>query len=128
MRTTETVPKEVLTCDGCDYLIGLTQEEYNDGRIIEEVIATLIIPWEAAINEILEFHFHVVPHRQDCFRYWAHNPRIMRRSLKARSMQEDEINKFMEIFIYRSENWNSAPGITRSGKTQKESYFEDGVA
>lgn len=123
MRSTVMEEREVLTCDGCDYILGLTTEEKEAGVDVEDTIAKLTIPWK---GKVLEFLFHIAAHRHDCFRYWAHNPGIMKKSLADRDFIPSEVDEFMSTFLYREHSHE--PGITRSEKTQRESYFEDGVA
>src|SRR5881227_3380864 len=92
LKVIENKPIEKLVCDGCDYIIGLTREEWNNGATVEERTITLRIPWDTDNSDKekwvwLEFHFHSPVHyqsRRDCFRYWAHNPRIMKNSLEYR--------------------------------------------
>jgi hypothetical protein len=61
--------------------------------------------------EEIEFHFHALKHRHDCFRYWAHNPRVMRDSLTDRSFNEEQIDDFMSLMLYRQSAFS--PGIAR---------------
>jgi hypothetical protein len=120
MKVIENKPVEKLVCDGCDYIIGLTTEERNDSIRVEERTMTLRMPWDTdPIKKEdwvwLEFHFHSPVHmqsRRDCFRYWAHNPRIMKRSLEYRELPEDEIDEFMSVMLYRDNK--HGPGIERA--------------
>jgi hypothetical protein len=64
----------------------------------------------------LEFHFHAMTNRHDCFRYWAHKPSVMRASLKTRELDEEQIDDFMSMMLYRQDSWS--PGIEREKKTK----------
>jgi len=73
-------------------------------------------PWEFLRDgHALEFHFHAIKQRHDCFRYWAHNPGIMRDSLKTRDLDEEQIDEFMSLMLYRHNSWG--PGIEREKKS-----------
>lgn len=93
------VTRDAICCDGCDYIIPYS---------VPKVLVT-------ARGE--EFHFHDggegAAERHDCFRYWAHNPRIMERSLKARDWDADTIDEFMSLMLYRANT--HSPGIARPG-------------
>lgn len=105
MKKMVQVTKEQISCDGCDYLMSL-----KDPHIIVSV------PFDYPLeflqdNRIVTFEFHALHHRHDCFRYWAHNPEIMRRSLRERDFTEEQIEDFMELMLYRQTPYS--PGIER---------------
>lgn len=115
MIKTKNETKEYYICDGCFYMIGLSTEERNAGTTVEEITMTINIPWDVE-GDSFEFHFHSPGTRgiggwRDCFRYWAHNPEIMKISLKERETSEDEIDEFMTQMLYRSRA--HSPGIDR---------------
>ena len=93
-----TVTSKAIQCDGCEYLVGRS------------------VPLVRVLARGWEFDFHDggegAAERHDCFRYWAHNPHVMQRSLKARGLNEDEIDEFMAVMLYRKEG-TSGPGIPR---------------
>jgi len=97
MKTTVTRP--AVLCDGCEYLI-----DYRVPTI------TVVVRGE-------QFDFHDggegAAERHDCFRYWAHNPRIMQRSLKNREWDDERIDEFMALMLYREVNSTGSPGIAR---------------
>lgn len=98
MKTT--VTKDALLCDGCDYLI-------STGVPIITV---------AVRNELFHFHDGGVgdAERHDCFRYWAHGPNIMERSLKQRKYDQDQIDEFLSLMLYRREGtFSQGPGVPR---------------
>ena len=108
MRKTATIEKEYIECDGCLY--GMAEE---DPRV--EVTVPFDFAWEALRSnppETLTFHFHALQQRHDCFRYWAHNPTIMKRSLKARELDEEQIDDFLSLMLYRKES-GFGPGLAR---------------
>lgn len=105
MHRTKTVEQQYLECDGCKYILGK-----DDPRI------TVSVPFDYPLDFLQddrteEFHFHAIKQRHDCFRYWAHNPEIMRDSLKARGLSEEQMDEFMSLMLYRSKSWE--PGISR---------------
>ena len=111
MQKTRTVEQKYLECDGCQYLLGQSSPP---------IVVT--VPFDFAWMEIredppreLEFHFHTLSSRHDCFRYWAHNPHNMERSLRERGLNDDEIDAFMSLMLYRRDNF--APGVERPKKT-----------
>jgi hypothetical protein len=108
MKTEQVVPQTVYECDGCAYVLVLTTEEKAAGKEVLDTAAILTIPWG---GQKLEFHFHVVRARNDCFRYWAHNPQVMKRSLEDRDLTDDDIESFMATFLYRSHSHE--PGVAR---------------
>jgi hypothetical protein len=109
MKTEQVVPRTVYECDGCQYVLGLTTEEKAEGKEVLDTAAILTIPWG---GQKLEFHFHAVPHRNDCFRYWAHDPQVMHRSLEDRDFTDEDIDSFMAMFLYRKHS--HSPGIARA--------------
>jgi hypothetical protein len=105
MEKERTLTQKYLECDGCKYVMGS-----DDPMIVVSV--PFDYPWEFLRDDRnLEFHFHAIRQRHDCFRYWAHNPRIMRESLEARKLNEDQIDEFMMMMLYREHSWQ--PGITK---------------
>ena len=108
VKKTRSEITEFLECDGCKYVLGLTTEQRDAGVEIEETIATLIIPWGGAP---VEFHFHVQRGRNDCFRYWAHNPPVMKFSLEERDWEHKDIQEFMTMFLYTDKF--GGPGVAR---------------
>jgi len=111
MKKERTRTEEYVECDGCKYIMG-------DGPMIV-VSVPFDYPWEflRVNNEALEFHFHALQQRHDCFRYWAHNPGVMRDSLKARELDSEQIDEFMSMMLYRQNNYS--PGIEREWKVEK---------
>jgi hypothetical protein len=108
VKKKRTVTKEYMECDGCKYLMG-------EGPMIT-VSVPFDYPWEYLRDDRqLEFHFHALQQRHDCFRYWAHNPRIMRDSLKDRELDNEEIDEFMSLMLYRERI--GGPGVEREKKT-----------
>lgn len=107
MRVEYGEPMVRLDCDGCDYTIAAAKE---GGAVrVEKDASVLRVPWPGSD---LEFHFHSPKvSRNDCFRYWAHNPRIMRRSLERRSLSEAVIDDFLSAMLYRDNP--SGPGVAR---------------
>jgi len=106
MRKEATVTKEYLECDGCQY--GMAEK---DPRI--EITVPYDFEWEALRSdppETLMFHFHAVQTRHDCFRYWAHSPHVMKRSLRERGLDAEQIDDFMSLMLYRE---GLGPGIER---------------
>lgn len=100
MKTT--VTRNAIQCDGCEYLIGAG---------VQTITLT-------QAEETFDFHDggEGAAERHDCFRYWAHNPDIMRRSLRNREWPEADIEDFMSLMLYRSESsagWGHGPGIPR---------------
>lgn len=107
MHRTKTVEQHYLSCDGCKYLMGK-----------DELKIVVTVPFDYPFEfmrsddvEELEFHFHALKNRHDCFRYWAHNPRIMRDSLTDRGFDEEQIEDFMSLMLYREGTWS--PGVER---------------
>jgi hypothetical protein len=98
MKTT--VTETAIQCDGCEYLVG---------KNVETI--TVVVR-----GEIFDFHDggKGAAERHDCFRYWAHGPRIMRRSLENRGWPEERVEEFLSLMLYREEGgpWES-PGIPR---------------
>lgn len=95
-------------CDGCDYIIGPPGKVLDDGSTIDCHVTVLRIPTThehgAADGEdgFLEFHFHGPAGRSsDCFRYWAHSPHVMARSLERRGWLPDEVQEFLATHLYR---------------------------
>lgn len=107
MEKERTLTQKYLECDGCKYLMGGAEP-----KIVVSV--PFDYPWDV-LREIdpgaLEFHFHAIKQRHDCFRYWAHNPRIMKESLVARELDEEQIDEFMSMMLYRENSFS--PGIAR---------------
>lgn len=103
MKTTVTTP--ALACDGCQYLMSAKHP-----RVEVTVPFDFKVEWMRA-DRTETFHFHAHPHRHDCFRYWAHNPQVMRRSLEERDWSEEQIDDFMSMMLYRTGPFN--PGIER---------------
>lgn len=106
MKAQVQVTKTQYTCDGCDYL--MTEEQVKHGVRVNVPLRTNDDP-----DRELEFHFHTLTNRHDCFRYWAHNPRIMTRSLKARDLDEEEVDTFLSLMLYRGDGAWPSPGIER---------------
>lgn len=105
MEKIRTIEQTYLECDGCQYLIGGTSPP---------VVVTVPFDYEwmeLREGRTLEFHFHTLHNRHDCFRYWAHNPRVMIRSLEERGLNEQEIDEFMGLMLYREDKFR--PGIDR---------------
>lgn len=107
MKKERTKTEEYIECDGCQYVMG-------KGPMI-----VVSVPFDFPFDFLqddgkLEFHFHAIEQRHDCFRYWAHSPQVMRQSLKNRSLDEDQIDAFMELMLYRQHSWS--PGIEREPK------------
>lgn len=107
MRKTVQVEKEQLSCDGCQYLMN-----ESDARI------EVSVPFDFILEELradqpdtLDFHFHALGHRHDCFRYWAHGTDIMKRSLRERGLDDEQIDDFLSLMLYREHSWS--PGIDR---------------
>jgi len=104
MKKVRNVQQEYMECDGCIYVMSESKP-----RI------TVDVPFDYPLEALredpprsLEFHFHA---DSDCFRYWAHNPRIMRRSLAERELSEDEIMDFLSLMLYREDPFH--PGVER---------------
>ena len=111
MHRERNVTQEYIECDGCKYVLGSRTGPMIVVRVPHDY------PWEALREDepaALEFHFHALAHRHDCFRYWAHNPSIMRDSLTARGFDEEQIDEFMSLMLYRESTF--APGIEREKK------------
>lgn len=107
MHRVKTVEQTYIECDGCKYVMGK-----NDPRIV--VVVPFDYPFEMMRSddvEQIEFHFHALRKRHDCFRYWAHNPEIMRDSLRARDFDDEQIDDFMALMLYREDNFH--PGVAR---------------
>ena len=108
MKKTRMRSEEYLECDGCGYLM-----------VSGKPMVVLSVPFDVGMAveaegrdwATVDFHFHVLAQRHDCFRYWAHNPRIMRNSLIEREFADDEIDDFMELMLYREHSYS--PGIER---------------
>lgn len=104
MEKQRTLTEKYLECDGCQYLMG------------ESPMIVVSVPFDfpfdfARDGSTLEFHFHALAHRHDCFRYWAHNVGVMERSLKERKLNEEQIDDFMSMMLYREHSFQ--PGIAR---------------
>ena len=99
MEKKKTVEQTVIECDGCQYIMG---------RAPAPILVTVPLHDNA---EPLVFHFHTLHNRHDCFRYWAHNPRVMIRSLKERGLGDEDVEAFMELMLYRESKFG--PGIDR---------------
>lgn len=97
MDKQRSVVEKYRQCDGCQYLVG------KDSPVI-----TVSVPLDH--GEFL-FHFHTLANRHDCFRYWAHSPRIMQKSLQERSFTDEMIDEFLELMLYREDTFH--PGIAR---------------
>ena len=111
MRKTRTKTEEYLTCDGCKYLMG------KGPMIVVSVPFDFPFEWlRGEKAETLDFHFHALKHRHDCFRYWAHNPSIMQRSLKDRELDNEQVDEFMELMLYRQNSYS--PGLERKEKVK----------
>lgn len=107
MKKQRTVTQQYLECDGCQYLMA-----EKDPMIVVSVPFDFPFEWlRGEKGGTLDFHFHALKHRHDCFRYWAHNPRIMRDSLKARELDSEQADEFMELMLYRQNSF--APGIEK---------------
>lgn len=107
MKKERTLTENYIECDGCKYVMG-------KGPMI-----TVSVPFDYPVHFLrddraLEFHFHAIQARHDCFRYWAHNPQIMRDSLKARELDDEETDEFMSLMLYRQNSYS--PGIEREKK------------
>lgn len=81
---------EVVVCDGC---------QYDMRRDAPKTL--LIIPVESQLNPV-EFHFHY-GEGHDCFRYWALDTYVMKRSLDDRGFDSEEIETFMKHHLYRKQ-------------------------
>lgn len=108
MNKERTVTQKYMECDGCKYVMG------------ESPHITVAVPFDYPLEFLrddgtLEFHFHALTNRHDCFRYWAHNPRIMSESLTARGLDEEQIDEFTSMMLYRQNTFS--PGIEREKKT-----------
>jgi hypothetical protein len=117
-----------IECDGCQYAIGRTSREAANGLRLDRIHMTVSIPVDLVPENDLTFHFHVANDEarpddtrglRDCFRYWAHNPSIMKRSLKERGMDDDDIDTFMSQFLYRTGTSSLSPGVEREKQTTK---------
>jgi hypothetical protein len=107
LKKTKTIEKEYLECDGCKYLMN-----ENDPMVVVSVPFDFPFEWlRGPKAETLDFHFHALGHRHDCFRYWAHNPEVMRDSLKARDLDNEQAEEFMALMLYRQNSFS--PGIAR---------------
>lgn len=116
MKKERTLTQEYLECDGCKYVMG------SDAPLV-----TVTVPFDYPMkflradralvraDRTLEFHFHAIQARHDCFRYWAHNPQVMRDSLIARGLDEEQIDDFMAMMLYRQNSYS--PGIEREKKS-----------
>lgn len=105
MKKERTVTQEYLTCDGCLYLMA-----EKDPRI--EVTVPFDYPLEFLRDGgVLTFHFHALTYRHDCFRYWAHSPDVMRRSVRERGLDKEQIDDFLSLMLYREDPIH--PGIER---------------
>ena len=109
MNKERTVTQQYMECDGCKYLMS-----------DKDPFITVSVPFDYPLEflrdgTMLDFHFHTLANRHDCFRYWAHNPRIMRDSLTARGMDEEQIDDFMSLMLYRQSPFS--PGIEREKKS-----------
>ena len=113
MMKKKTIEQEYLECDGCGYVMGK-----EDPRI--EVSVPFDFPWEWLRDlkdpGVLTFHFHALRQRHDCFRYWAHNPRIMEQSLKDRELDNEQREEFLSLMLYRAEGNLYSPGIPRENQ------------
>ena len=101
MDKQRTVVQDYRTCDGCDYMMGDKHPP---------IVVT--VPPGGLVFAELVFHFHALTNRHDCFRYWAHNPSIMRKSLAERELDDQQIDEFMSMMLYREGQY--APGIPRA--------------
>jgi hypothetical protein len=95
MKTT--ITRDATSCDGCEYLIG------SD-------VPTIVV---TVRGEQFDFHDggQGQAERHDCFRYWAHGPNIMKRSLLERGWNEEAIDEFLSLMLYRKDGLS--PGVTR---------------
>lgn len=97
-------------CDGCQY--GMRDPE-------ERPCIVVSVPMEYDGGDRLTFHFHGVQDDgyRDCFRYWAHNPDVMERSLRARGLDETDRDEFMYLMLYKRERDGKvdtfSPGVPR---------------
>lgn len=110
MNRERTVTQKYMECDGCKYTMG-------DGPMIT-VTVPFDYPWEFLREDepgTLDFHFHALTHRHDCFRYWAHNPGIMEDSLRARELDNEQRDEFMSMMLYRQSSFS--PGLERGKKS-----------
>jgi hypothetical protein len=102
------VTRDAIQCDGCEYQIG---------RDVEMIHVTVR-------GEIFDFHDggEGNAERHDCFRYWAHGPHIMKRSLQERGWDEDRVEEFLSLMLYRASAtaaggpFSGSPGIPREEK------------
>lgn len=94
-----TVSHPAVQCDGCEYIIG---QKVPTVRVI-------------ARGEQFDFHDggEGAAERHDCFRYWAHGPHIMRRSLENRDWDCEQIDEFMSLMLYRGKGAYPGPGLPR---------------
>ncbi len=109
MRKSRTIEQPYLECDGCQYLMS-----EDDPRI--EVTVPFDFPWKELQSDpiaMLTFHFHALGQRHDCFRYWAHDPHNMKRSLKEHGLDDNQIDDFMSLMLYRQQN-GFGPGVARA--------------
>jgi hypothetical protein len=106
MNKERTVTQKYVECDGCKYVMG------NGPMITVSVPFDFPFEWlRGAKGETLDFHFHAIQARHDCFRYWAHNPGVMRDSLRARELDNEQIDEFMSLMLYRQNSYS--PGIEK---------------
>lgn len=112
MDKERTVTQKYRECDGCKYTMG------SDPMIVVSVPFDYPLDFLREIDPgTLEFHFHALANRHDCFRYWAHNPRIMKESLVARELDEEQIDEFMSMMLYRNSSFE--PGVARPASLGK---------
>jgi hypothetical protein len=76
-------------CDGCGYALS--------GSIM--TLDTAFHDYDE--NNTSVFHFHRPSKEHDCFRHWAHNLYVMKRSLQQRKWHEEEIDEFLLCMLYR---------------------------
>ena len=95
------VTRDAIVCDGCEYLIGTAKN-------------TIVLNVR---GELFHFHDGTPPtDRRDCFRYWAHGPRIMERSLREREWDDEKVDEFLSQMLYRKDNSSFSPGVPRPEK------------
>jgi hypothetical protein len=93
-----TITRSAIECDGCEYVIASGVQ-----------MTTLTVR-----EEVFHFHDGGQGHaeRHDCFRYWAHSPSIMQRSLTNRGWDGERIDEFLSLMLYRSDSFS--PGVARA--------------
>jgi hypothetical protein len=93
------VTRSAIVCDGCGYIIPGGERQIT--LTVRKEVFDFCDGGEGAAE------------KHDCFRYWAHGPRIMRRSLEERDWDDERIEEFLSLMLYRGEGWLGGPGVPR---------------